>query len=123
MAKTPTKFDKRLIGTWQSDRRKTFQHYKPDKSISAAHLRRFKALFGKFVIRWGRTKCYSELDGWEDSGDDSSVVIRHPHSIAKQNVLKQIHFEGDCYWFALDGSMNEWFRRIHETPKRSQSQS
>jgi hypothetical protein len=119
MAKTPTKFDKRLIGTWQSDRRKTFQHYKPDKSISASHLRRFKALFGKMVVRWGRTKCYSELDGWEDSGpyeiiasDDSSIVIRHLDAITSQNVLTQIHFEGDYYWFAIDGHMNEWFRRL-----------
>jgi hypothetical protein len=119
MAKTSTKFDKRLIGTWKSDRRKTFQHYKPNKKISAAHLRRFKALFGKLVVRWSRAKCYSELDGSHDSGpfevlasDDSSVVIRHLDGITGESVLKQIHFEGDYYWFALDCHMNEWFRRV-----------
>jgi hypothetical protein len=116
MAKTSTKSDKRLTGTWQSDRRKTFQNYRPDKSISAAHLRRFKALFGKFTVRWGRTKYYTELDGFRDSGnyeivasDETSVVIRHTDFITGQSELKQIHFEGDYYWFPLGGNLTEWF--------------
>ena len=120
MAKTPTKFDKRLIGTWKSDRRKTFQHYKPSAKSPESRYRRFKALFGKFVVRWGRTKVYTELDGYANSdiyeivaSDETSVVIRYTDAITGQKELKQIHFEGDYYWLSLDGYLAEWFRRIH----------
>lgn len=119
MAKTPTKFDKRLIGTWKSDRRKTFQHYKPRKSYSQSRYRRLKELFGKLVIRWGRTKAYSNYDGTVGSdryeivaSDETSVVIWYTDPITGVKELKQIHFEGDYYWLSLDGHLAEWFRRI-----------
>lgn len=119
MEKQQPKTDKRLIGTWQSDRAKTFRHYKPVKGFSEARLRRFKALFGKLTVRWGRTKYYTELEGSRGSehyevvaSDDTSVVIRHVDFITGLPELKQIHFEGDYYYFALDGHLSEWFRRI-----------
>lgn len=115
----PIKSDKRLIGTWQSDRRKTFQHYKRSKKVPESRHRRLQALFGKLVVRWGRTKYYTELDGFQDSGpyeivasDETSVVIRHTDVITGQIELKQLHFEGDYYWFPLGGHLTEWIRRI-----------
>lgn len=118
MARAQLQADKRLRGTWRSDRRKTFQYY-PDKSVSQAKLRKFKALFGKMVVRWGRTKYHSELNGqrWSTpfeivASDDSSVVIRSHDSILDADALTQIHFEGDYYWVAVDGRLVEWFRRV-----------
>ncbi len=119
MKKSLPAYDRRLIGIWKSDRRKTFMHYKPKSTLSPSKLRRFKALFGKFVVRWGRGKIYTELDGWKDSGpyeivasDAESVVVRTHDAIFDRPVLHQIHFEGDHYWIALDGGFCEWFRRV-----------
>jgi hypothetical protein len=53
---TALPFDRRLLGKWQSDRLRTFRHYKPQRTVSEQQQRRFKSLFGKMVIRWGRRR-------------------------------------------------------------------
>ena len=112
-------FDRRLIGSWKSDRRRTFKHYRPKAGCSAASLRKFKALFGKLVIRWGRTKSYSELDGHQSvaayevvASDADSVVIRYHDTLAGEDRLRQIHFVDDYYWITVGGGLCEWFRRV-----------
>ncbi len=105
---------------WQSDRRRTFQQFKPPMGCTPQNLRKLKALFGKLVIRWGRGRCYTELDGYCDSvayeviaHDTSSVVIRYRDSITGEtDRIQHIHFEVNCYWIAVSGHLIEWFRRV-----------
>lgn len=110
--------DERLLGTWQSDRRKTFLHYKPSPKSTPQQLRNLKALFGKLVVRWERQKYHTELDGYFSSepyivlaSDVDSVVIRHRDKVTRAERLQQIHFEEDWYWTATWGLI-EWFRRV-----------
>lgn len=123
MKRTPGLFDRRLIGTWKSDRRKTFLHYKPPTDFTPARTEKFKALFGKFTIRWGRGKYHTLMDGFRAThpyqivaNDDTSVVIRVHDEILDRDCLRQIHFEGDHYWMALDrGYLSEWFKRVKQS--------
>jgi hypothetical protein len=119
VARSKPKLDRRLLGTWQSDRRRTFRHFKPKAGTTPGHLRKLKALFGKLVIRWGRGRYDTELDGHRDSGnyeviggDVESVVVRYRDALTGQDRITQIHFAGDHYWLSINGGLIEWFRRV-----------
>jgi hypothetical protein len=120
LARNSAKSDPRLLGTWRSDRRRTFKHFKPKANCPPRSIRKLKALFGKLVVKWDRGLFHTELDGHCTStpyvvlGSDSvSVVIRSKHSLFGEERLQHIHFEGDCYWIALPGGqLCEFFRRV-----------
>ncbi len=119
MGHSVPKYDRRLLGTWRSDRRRTFRHFKPKRGCTPQSLRQLKALFGKLVIRWGRGKYHTELDGYRESttyemvaSDSVSVVIRYRDGLGGEDQLRQIHFDGDYYWLALGGGLCEYFRRV-----------
>lgn len=124
MKRSPQKFDRRLIGTWKSDRRRTFLHYKPPEDFTSEKLDKFKSVFGKLTIRWGRGKYYTLLNGFRDvqsyeivASDHDSVVVRIRHEIYGHDCLRQICFDGDHYWIALDGGdLCEWFKRVKSKP-------
>ena len=113
------KYDSRLIGVWQSDRRRTFRHFKPKMGCPPNKFRILKAMFGKLIVRWGRGRCATELNEFCDSvayeviaRDTSSVVIRYRDSVTETGTIQHIHFEKNYYWIALSGSLIEWFRRM-----------
>jgi hypothetical protein len=54
-------FEPRLLGTWKSDRRKTFENAIFPK-MSPKQLRKFRSLFGKMVVTWTRTTVSSYFD-------------------------------------------------------------
>lgn len=118
----PRKYDRRLIGTWQSDRRRTFRNFKPNPQSTPQQFRKLKALFGKMRVRWTRTKVYSSSDGidWTSdryeivASDWSSVVVRYRSPIVDEDVLQQIHFSDGYYYLCLGmgGGLVEWFKRI-----------
>jgi hypothetical protein len=119
MGKPEPKADRRLLGTWKSDRRRSFRNIRPKPGCRPAALRKLKALFGKLVVRWGRVKYYTDLDGFRSSAryevvarDSTSVVVRYLDSEGGEGRLQQIHFEGDHYWIALGGGLCEYFRRV-----------
>ncbi len=119
MGQREPKFDRRLIGGWQSDRRRTFRHFKPKMGCPPQSFRKLKAMFGKLVIRWGRGRCHTELDGYCDSvayeviaRDTSSVVIHYRDCVTETDTIQHIHFEENYYWIAVSGSLIEWFRRV-----------
>ena len=119
MSKPPAKYDRRLIGSWKSDRRRTFEHFKPNATASPKSIRKLKSMFGKLIVRYTRRRCHSEYDGTPldpfhyevVAADDESVVVRFWDTIFDREMLQQIHFEGDYYWIAKWGRV-EWFRRV-----------
>lgn len=115
----PPAIDSRLIGTWKSDRRRTFRRYKPKPTAPARSIRKLKSLFGKLVVRWGRGKYYTEMDGdkWSNAyeviaSDQYSVVVRSKDDLSAEPRLQQIHFEGDWYWLAISPGLCEYFKRV-----------
>jgi hypothetical protein len=118
VTKPHPKVDRRLLGTWRSDRRRTLQFYKPGPHSTPKGHRKVKSIFGKLIVRWTARRCHCDLDGtrWTDSyeivaSDDTSVVVRTTGLDGKP-ALSQIHFEGDYYWIAVGGFLCEYFRRI-----------
>jgi hypothetical protein len=119
MSASRPRIDKRLIGTWRSDRARTLRTFTPSPGISPESMRRFKALFGKLVIRWGRGVYRTDCDGLRSvekytviASDASSVVIKVRGPLGPEPELRQIFFDGDCYWIALGGGVCEYFRRV-----------
>ncbi|MEO2087983.1 MAG: hypothetical protein ABGY75_00590 [Gemmataceae bacterium] len=120
MSTKSPRHDRRLIGTWKSDRRMTFRHWKPKPGCPPESERKFKALFGKLVVRWERGRYHSEIDGHRETvpyevmaADSASVVIRFRDPYLGER-LQQLFFDGDRYWVAtpLAPGMVEYFRRV-----------
>jgi hypothetical protein len=110
--------DPRLLGRWQSDRRRTFQTISLHRATPAA-LRKFKSLFGKLIVTWGPTTVTSELGDYKDTST-YKIIARNEHSIVVKisgaqlplfGNIQQLHFEGDHYGVHA-GEIIEWFRKI-----------
>lgn len=120
MAKRKRKIDRRLLGTWKSDRRKTFAEFRPKKNADPKALRKLKAIFGKLKLHWTRTNVHSNYDGFSESqtydvlaSDSQSVVIRIYENLFEEYELKQMFFEGtEYYWVYVGGNLREYFKRI-----------
>jgi hypothetical protein len=55
------KTDKRLLGTWKSDRRRTFAEWNWKKNTSPKRRARLQSLFGKLEVTYTRTKVFCHL--------------------------------------------------------------
>ena len=130
--------DRRLLGTWKSDCRKTLRHFVPSPNATRTSQRRLKSIFGKLVVRYAKHRFFAEYDGSVDSTryevvttDASSVVIRvfrndsevNPYGqlgrrlmldlFPNKEELVQIHFEEKWYWIWTYGHfLREYFRRV-----------
>src|SRR5271165_2390862 len=98
MSDSTVTVDRRLLGSWKSDRRRTFMYFRPKPGCSPKALRRLKAMFGRLVVRWGRGKYYDDFDGHRKSYDYEvvardafSVVVRYYDSLMKKLRLRQIN--------------------------------
>ncbi len=113
--------DTRLLGTWESDWRKTAQEARDRCGIPAAKRKKFKLLFGKLRVRFTRTRVYSELEGQKSvtpyrvvAQDARSVAILAPGLLdPDEQEVYHIHFEGKYYWvWPAPADFPEYFRRI-----------
>jgi len=119
MAKHITKTDRRLLGAWRSDRRRTLKDWVWRPRASAAHRKRIADMFGHLLIRYTRQRMHIEFKGESSSqsydvlgSDADSVAIAHGSSLGQS--IQHIHFaKVDRYWIAI-GRQREWFRRVHD---------
>jgi hypothetical protein len=117
--KRPPLTDPRLLGRWQSDRRKTF-HAVTLHRAPPDILRKFKNLFGKLVITWGPTTVTHEMGAYKETGT-YRIIARNEHSVVVKvsgmksfsGDLEHLHFEGDRYSIHA-GVIIEWFRKMKE---------
>ena len=114
-------FDRRLVGTWKSDRRRTFRDFHPRKGVSEERIRKLKSLFGKLEVRYGYRLMHTTYDGMENktayklvASDADSVVIRYYDSTFHEYRIRQLHFEGEYMWLAISGGLCEYFRRVQD---------
>jgi hypothetical protein len=125
-------FDKRLIGTWCSDKRRTGTEIRARRDIRADRRReRLIRLFGKLVIRFTRTKCYTTLNGFTEvtplrivAKDADGVVIVSRAPLTGDDLISHLRFEEHprggaprYYWISL-GKFREYFRRL-DRPQRA----
>jgi hypothetical protein len=108
--------EKRLLGTWRSDKERTIAHWKYKKELAPEVQERFEKIFGKFTLRFTETHIYTEFEDTKDTvpysvvaHDSSSVVIAWHEE--KERSLQQIHFEDEGYHI-LSGYNVEFYKRI-----------
>lgn len=113
-------YDKRLVGTWQSDARKSRHEVRSRTDVPEKAKKTLMRIFGKLRLRYTRTRCYyeyEELKGVQTyrviAKDCDSVVVREFDPIYGKERLRHIHFEGKgkYYWISL-GKIREHFKRI-----------
>jgi hypothetical protein len=110
---------RKLLGSWQSDRSRTLQFWGFAKNAKPATKRMFKGrdFFGH--LRWRitgkrirveheeRFSTYPYTVLWKD---EHRVIIRIG---GRKPDVRDIHFDGDDYFYMLAGRANcEFFRRV-----------
>jgi hypothetical protein len=136
------KVDKRLLGTWKSDKRRTFAEWNWKRNTSPKKKAKLKAFFGKQEITYTRTKVITVLphrkSEWARryavlATDDTSVAIvqfgkinfKNRQKYNPENLkmvdeifgskprIQQINFDKNYFWFLLGNGRNrEYFRKI-----------
>ena len=135
------KIDKRLLGTWKSDKRRTFAEWNWKKGTPPQKKAKLKSFFGKLEITYTCTKVISVLRHrqWERARryavlatDDTSVVLvqfgkmeikgRRRYDLVNLQILEEscskpqiehIHFDRKYFWVSLGNGRNrEFFRKI-----------
>jgi hypothetical protein len=115
-SKTPRKVDKRLVGTWKSDKERTVARWQYNKQVDSAQRERFESIFGKLLWRITETHYYGTFEDQKFSGtytvlasDERSVCVSH-HNDGKPE-LKQYFFE-EGYMYVLSGYNVEFLKRV-----------
>lgn len=117
MSRKTFKTDRRLLGTWRSDRRKTMAEWVWPRTMKLDRRKWFAGLFGHLRVTYTPRLCswtlkeYKERGRYEVLASDADSV-----AIISGGQIRQIHFEGDHYWISL-GRNREWFKRV-KTPRR-----
>ena len=82
--------DKRLLGTWRSDKRQTFREWPWRPRTPAARKRKLKKFFGKLEVRFTVRRIELRLRDWKYVGpyevlgwDANSVAIRYEDVLLK----------------------------------------
>ena len=116
-AKLPTKFDRRLLGVWRSDKERTLTTWKFKDSTSPSDRERIGKWFGKLTHRYTETTSYTEFEGetfsnryWVTESGENFVSTAW---IEEGNVVRnRVFLEGSQYIFQLFGKNIEYFKRI-----------
>ncbi len=118
--------DKRLIGTWKSNTRRTMREIRNHRHIPEEDHKKLRSLFGKLQIRYTKTRAYiTDVDG-SKSVEPYTVVAKDLTSVAilapdvfdeEEQEIAHIHFDGDYYWVLMPEWSNtacvrEYFRRV-----------
>ncbi len=114
--------DKRLLGTWKSDLRRTAREARERHLLPEDKIRKLKCCFGKLRVRFTRTRIYSDFQGEKTiepyrivAKDARSVAILAPGLILKEEEeIAHIHFEDNYYWVWPElARFPEYFKRIN----------
>ena len=118
------KGDKRLLGTWRSDRQRTLQDWVWRPGWRARKRKKLASIFGHLILRYTRSRLYSNLKGYKETetyellgADSDSVVIRRWDSHVAEWRLRHIHFDGEHYYWITIGRQREWFKKIRRKPQ------
>ena len=116
LAASSRKTDKRLLGTWRSDKERTTRLWRYKTELDAENKLKFESIFGKLTRRYTSTCLYSDFDGDKTSGkysviasDTRSVVLAYTEEDGTR--LEQVFFEED-WIYILAGYNVEFFRRV-----------
>ena len=118
-----TKTDRRLLGTWRSDRRRTLRELRFPRHVPRKRQEPLRAIFGKLRLTYTRSRVRCALDNWRVirpyevlASDSSSVAICFNDELTGGWLIQHIHFDpkdADRYWVSI-GFGREWFKRVRD---------
>jgi len=118
-----TKPDRRLLGTWRSDRRRTLRELRFPRHVPRKRQQPLRDIFGKLRLTYTRSRVRYVLDDWRAfrpyevlASDSISVAIRYHDELTGEWLIQHIHFDpkdADGYWVSI-GFGREWFRRVRD---------
>ena len=120
MTTARSKVDKRLLGTWRSDRARTVAEWRFAKRLSPEKRKIFLSIFGKLRLTYTRKRIRGVLQKYQFAqpyevlaADSDTVALRYYDSqLTKEWRIQHLHFTGpDRLWISC-GRNREWFRRI-----------
>jgi len=114
--------DKRLLGTWKSDARRTLERWVYPAGLSDTRRRRFARLFGRLTVRYTPSRIVSEFRGYRTvdrykvmGKDQGGVAILSWKNDSSRGEISHIHFDGNHYWVMTGAVPNvEFFRRLRK---------
>lgn len=114
--------DRRLLGTWKSDARRTLERWVFPSGLSAAKRQRFARLFGKLTVRYTPSRIFSNFKGHRTvdhyrvlGRDRGSVAILSWEDDPSHGEISHIHFDRHHYWVLTAAEPNvEFFRRVRK---------
>jgi hypothetical protein len=118
---TKTKPDRRLLGTWRSDRRRTLRELRFPRHVSRKKQEPLRAIFGKLKLTYTRSRVRYALDDWRATrphevlaSDSNSVAIRLRDETTDEWIIQHLHFDpknAGRYWVSI-GFGREWFKKL-----------
>jgi len=86
------KVDKRLLGTWKSDARRTLKDWRWKKSLSPKRIKKCKTIFGKSEAIFTKTKVISRLShrNWESARRYAVLGVDKNHPSSVVNVYAPV---------------------------------
>jgi hypothetical protein len=114
------KTERRLLGTWCSDRKATVSEWRFEKRLTPQRRQKILGMFGLLRVTYTRTRIRGVFRDYRFTqryellaADSDSVAVRYEDSqLTGEWRIQHIHFEGrDRYWIAL-GRNREWFKRV-----------
>jgi hypothetical protein len=114
--------DRRLLGRWKSDRRRTFRNLALPEATPGG-LRKLKAIFGHMIVTWRPRTVTTEFQGSVDTQhyeviarDELSVVVRIQDEYSwLLGELRQIYFDEDHYRLCTGVlPIVEFFRKLND---------
>ena len=120
MAKTASKTDTRLIGSWQSDGPRTLKELRFHPGLKRRHRQYLRDSFGQLQVRYTRNRIHGVLrdyhftQPYEVIGSDvKSVAIRVYYDLTEEWLITHIHFQDDRHYWVSSGYIREWFKRVN----------
>ena len=115
--------DKRLLGTWQSDKARTMKEIGPRLRKGSRKARIFASMFRKLRICFLKDRVYSDFGGSLEvtnyrvlASDADSVAVLYRNWFFGKARIQHIHFEGTRYWVSI-GPYREFFKRVPNRKK------
>ena len=122
-------FDKRLIGTWRSDKRRTAAEIQARRDLPVGRRRTMlMSLFGRLTIRYTRSRYYVTLNGFTEAlplrvvaQNADGVVVVSGDEISHVRFERRPNGQTPRYYWISLGQFREYFRKVNRVRSKFKS--
>jgi hypothetical protein len=111
--------DKRLLGVWKSNRKRTVSEWRFNSALSPKKRQQFLKIFGRLIITYTPRFRTWKMDEYRNrhqytvlGKDWHSVAIKYVFPVTAEDLIEYIVFEGEDSYYVIMGKNREWFKRV-----------